>query len=81
MLCHVPASDMKEVAADLSGIFAVHREETARELAQAFVGRYGKRFGKAVQVLQNGLDNALTFLGFPSGHHRLLWTTNTFTHL
>lgn len=76
VLAQVPALDMKEVGADLSGIFAVHREETARELAQAFVARYGKRFGKATQVLQAGLDNALTFLVFPSSHHRLLRTTN-----
>ena len=76
VLCHVPSSDMAEVAADLSGIFAVHREETARDLAQAFAQRYGKRFGKAVGVLQNGLDNSLSFLAFPSSHHRLLRTTN-----
>ena len=46
---------MAEVAADLSGIFAVHRQETATELAQAFAKRYGKQFSKAVEVLQNGL--------------------------
>jgi hypothetical protein len=39
---------MAEVGSDLSGIFAVHREQTARELAQSFVARYEKRFGKAV---------------------------------
>lgn len=76
VLCHVPASDMAEVGADLSGVFAVHREQSARELAQSFVARYGKRFGKAVAVLQNGLDSALTFLAFPTSHHRLLRTTN-----
>jgi putative transposase len=66
VLCHVPASDTAEVASDLPGIFAVHREETARGLAEAFVARYGKRFGKAVSVLQGGLGNALTFLAFPT---------------
>lgn len=81
VLCHVPPTDVAEVASDLSGIFAVHRAESARGLAQAFVERYGKRFGKAVGVLQGGLDNALTFLAFPSGHHRLLRTTNTLERL
>lgn len=76
VLCHVPASDMAEVGSDLSGLFAVHREESAKELAEAFVLRYGKRFGKAVGVLENGLRDALTFLAFPSSHHRLLRTTN-----
>jgi putative transposase len=72
----VPASEMAEVAADLSGIFAVHRQETAVELAKEFVKRYGKQFSKAVGVLQNGLADATTFLAFPSSHHRLLRTTN-----
>lgn len=81
VLCHVPASDMEEVASDLKGIFAVHRRESAGALAEAFVERYGKRFVKAVGVLKNGLANALTFLSFPSGHHRLLRTTNGSAHL
>lgn len=76
VLCHVPAQDTAEVAADLSGLFSVHREETAKGLAEAFTERYGRRFAKAVAVLHSGLDNALTFLAFPSGHHRLLRTTN-----
>ena len=76
VLCHVPALSMAEVAADLSGIFAVHRQETAAELAKEFVKRHGKSFSKAVEVLSNGLTDALTFLAFPSSHHRLLRTTN-----
>ena len=40
------------------------------------MARHEKRFSKAVGVLQSGLDNALTFLAFPSSHHRLLRTTN-----
>jgi putative transposase len=76
VLCHIPAADMAEVASDLKGIFAVHRKESADALATAFMERHGKRFVKAVGVLKNGLANALTFLAFPSGHHRLLRTTN-----
>lgn len=76
VLCHVPASEMAEVGADLSGIFAVHRKESAEALATAFAERYGKRFGKAVGVLRNGLQDAFAFLAFPSSHHRLLRTTN-----
>jgi len=76
ILSHVPAVDMAEVAGDLKGIFAVHRKESAQSLVDAFVARYGKRFAKAVTVLQNGIGEALTFLAFPSGHQRLLRTTN-----
>jgi transposase-like protein len=76
VLAHVPASDMAEVAADLKGIFAVHRRESADALVEAFCQRYQKRFGKAVSVLRAGVADALTFLAFPSGHQRLLRTTN-----
>jgi transposase-like protein len=76
VLTHVPAADMAEVAADLSGIFSVHRRESADALVQAFTERYQKRFVKAVCVLQAGISDALAFLAFPSGHQRLLRTTN-----
>jgi transposase-like protein len=76
VLAHVPAADMAEVAADLKSIFAVHRRESADALVEAFRARYQKCFAKAVAVLQAGVADALTFLAFPSGHQRLLRTTN-----
>jgi transposase-like protein len=76
VLAHVPSADMAEVAADLKGIFAVHRRESTDALVGAFTARYQRRFGKAVAVLQTGIEDALTFLAFPSGHQRLLRTTN-----
>ena len=76
VLTHVPSADMAEVAADLKGLFAVHRRESADALLEAFTARYRKRFAKAVAVLQAGVADALTFLAFPSGHQRLLRTTN-----
>jgi putative transposase len=76
ILAHVPAAEMAVVADDLKGIFAVKREETARQLAQQFAERYGKRFSKAVEVLQRGLGQALSYLRFPSSHQRLLRSTN-----
>jgi transposase-like protein len=76
VLVHVPSPDMAEVAADLKGIFSVHRRESADALVKAFADRYQKRFAKAVSVLQAGVSDALAFLDFPSGHQRLLRTTN-----
>ncbi len=76
VLARVPAADVAEVAADLKGIFAVHRRESAGALVEAFVQRYQRRFARAVAVLQAGIADALTFLAFPSGHQRLLRTTN-----
>lgn len=76
ILAHVPAEDKLAVAADLKVIFTAHREETARRLAQEWLERYAKRLPKAADVLQRGLDDALTFVRFPSSHQRLLRSTN-----
>jgi transposase-like protein len=81
ILAHVPATEMRTVADDLKAIFAVKREETARQLAQQFSERYGKRFSKAVDVLRRGLEQALNYLRFPSSHQRLLRSTNSLERL
>jgi putative transposase len=76
VLAKVPQSERTEVAADLKSIFAVNRMESARALAAAFCSRWGKTFRGAVATLERGLDAALSYLDFPSSHHRLLRTTN-----
>jgi putative transposase len=76
VLAKVPRSETGTVAADLKSIFAVNRVEDARALAESFCCRWATRFGQAVAVLSAGLDSALTYLDFPSGHHRLIRSTN-----
>jgi transposase-like protein len=76
VLAKVPQSERTEVAADLKSVFAVNRLEDARPVAAAFCARWGKRFKGAVSTLQAGLDAALSYLDFPSSHHRLIRTTN-----
>jgi len=76
VLAKVPQSERAQVAADLKSIFSVNRVEDARALAAAFCARWGKTFRGAVSTLQAGLDAALSFLDFPSSHHRLIRSTN-----
>ena len=76
VLSKVPQSERAQVAADLKSIFAVNRLEDARALAAAFSARWGKVFKGAASTLQAGLDAALSYLGFPSSHHRLIRSTN-----
>jgi transposase-like protein len=76
ILAHVPSRDMAEAASDLKAIFVIHRAESARQLADQWLDRYGQRFPKAADVLRRGLDDALTYLRFPSSHHRLIRSTN-----
>ena len=81
VLSSVPASEMSEVAEDLSAIFKVRREKTARGLAEEFVELYGKRLPKAVAVFEAGIGDALTYLSFPGNHHAKLRTTNMLERL
>lgn len=81
VLSHVPAKDVREVAEDLKVIFSVSRESSARSLSQDFTARYRQRFPKAVVTFERGLDEALTFLKFPSPHHRLIRSTNPLERL
>jgi putative transposase len=66
---HVPASAMSEVAEDLKAIFKVRREKTAKALIEEFVSLYEKRYPKAVSVFEAGIEDALTYLRYPSSHH------------
>ncbi|WP_233452045.1 transposase [Rubrobacter xylanophilus] len=81
VLSHVPASSMAEVAQDLSAIFKVRREKTARALAGEFMELYSKRFPKAVSVFEAGITDALSYLGYPGSHHAKLRTTNMLERL
>lgn len=81
ILAHVPQSEARAVAADLKAVFKVHRQETARTLAEDFAERYRSDFPKATQTLERGLEEALTFMAFPTSHHRFLRTTNMLERL
>ena len=81
VLSHVPASSTAEVAQDLKAVFKVRREKTARALAEEFVRLYGKRFPKAGGVFEAGIDDALTYLGYPGSHHARIRTTNMLERL
>ena len=81
VLAHVPQSERKAVAEDLREVFTVKRRSTAASLSQAFVERYQGRFEKAVQVFAQGIEEALTYLDFPSSHQRHIKSTNLLERL
>jgi transposase-like protein len=81
VLSQVPASSMAEIAEDLSAIFKVRREKTARALAEEFLEIYGGRFPKAISVFEAGIDDTLIYLSYPGSHHARLRTTNMLERL
>jgi len=81
VLAHVPQPERKAVAEDLREVFSMKRRSTAESLAQAFIERYRDRFKRAVEVFAQGLDEALTYLDFPSSHQRYIKSTNVLERL
>src|SRR5215212_3323140 len=81
VLAHVPASLTADVAEDLKAIFKVKRQKTAEALAQEFVSLYEKNYPKAVAIFEAGIEDALTYLRYPSYHHVRIRTTNMLERL
>ncbi len=81
VLAHVAVSSMAEVAEDLKAIFKVRRKKTAHALVEEFVELYGGRFPKAVSVFEVGIEDTLTYLGYPGSHHARIRTTNMLERL
>lgn len=81
ILAHVPQSRKLEMAAALKAIFA----QVSREAAQRVLAEVRERFDgsltKAMQILNAGIDDALTFLQFPLEHHRKIASNNPIEHL
>ena len=81
ILAQVPARESKAVVEELKVVFKAKRLSTSRALAKDFVEHYRSRFPKAVKVFESGLDDALSFLAFPSSHQRLIRSTNLLERL
>jgi len=81
VLAHVPASLTADVAEDLKAIFKVKRQKTAEALAEEFVSLYEKSYPKAVAIFEAGIEDALTYLRYPSSHYVRIRTTNMMERL
>ncbi len=81
VLAHVPQSERGVVAEELQEVFVARRRGTAESLARGFVERYRDRYRRAVEVFAQGLEEALTYLDFPSGHQRHIKSTNVLERL
>lgn len=65
-----------EIAGKLKLVFTAQDVETARKLANDLLTAYEKKCEKSMNVLEDGLDHALTILNFPAPYRKRLRTTN-----
>ena len=71
-----PRHVRKKLADQLKLIFTAPDISTARKLANDVLAEFESQAQKAMEVLENGLDHALTILAFPERYRRRLRTTN-----
>lgn len=81
ILARVPQSRKSEVVTALRSIFAQVSTPSAKRASAEFVATFSTTLGKAVEVFESGIDEALTFLAFPLEHHRKIATSNPIEHV
>ncbi|UTR12889.1 IS256 family transposase [Evansella sp. LMS18] len=79
----MPKKGSEEAKHELKAIFRVPEVALARDLKEKFVQKYEtvKGFTKAVQILDEGFEDAIQFHAYPSEHHISLRTTNMLERL
>lgn len=81
ILAYVPQKEKKSFAAVRKEIWLAPTAELARKRAYDIMDTYAKRFPKAVQCLENGLEDSLTFYAFPKLDARKISSSNMIERL
>jgi transposase-like protein len=73
----VPQGRVREVTAMLKAIHAQEDKKAAREKALQVVQKLKElRLQKASEMIQNGIEETLSYYDFPEEHHRMIRTNN-----
>lgn len=81
ILAHIPQRDKKSFAAEPKEIWLAHSAEIARKRAAELADKYERRFPKAVQRLEDGLEDTLAFYAFPQLDARKISSSNMLERL
>jgi transposase-like protein len=81
VLAHVSQQRKAMIGAELSGIFAQPTREQAERQAAGVIAAHRKTSTRAMQILEDGIPDALSYLAFPRPHWRKLASTNPIEHL
>jgi len=76
ILVHVPHREKERFASLLKGIWMTTDPDTARQRAQELADVYSARFPKAIETLEEGLEDSLTYLTFPKLDARKVSSNN-----
>lgn len=76
ILVHIPAKDKESFAAKLKQIWEQPDSESAKRYANMLMEEYASRYLKAIEVLENGLEDSLQYYQFPEIDSRKISSTN-----
>ena len=81
ILAHIPQRSKDAFAKDLKQIWLTEDAAHARTLASALAEKYRAKFPKAIECLENGLEDSLTFFSFPMIDQRKIASSNMIERL
>jgi len=81
ILAHVTHKEKADFAKELKEIWLAPTAALARQRAERLAETYEKRFPKAIETLDNGLEDSLSFYSFPDLDARRIASTNMLERL
>ena len=81
ILAHVTQQAKDTFAKELKEIWHAPDETTAKNRVRDIIQRYGKRFPQAMTILEEGLQDSLSFYAYPELDQRKISTTNMLERL
>lgn len=81
ILAHIPAKDKESFAAQLKQIWNQPDQVSAQRYARNLMDEYETRFPKAVEILEEGLEDSLQYLGYKKIDSRKISSTNVLERL
>lgn len=76
MLSKVPAKERKALSKYLKQIYNAPDKEMALTIAEIISNKYRGKYLKVSKMLDEHLEETLTFYGYPAKHHKKIRTTN-----
>ena len=81
VLVHVPKRSQAEVSEAMKAVFVQRDEASAKSKAGEVAGQFQKRFPKAMEIFEAGIDDVLSYLHYPQSHRTRVSSTNPLERL
>lgn len=81
VLVQISKKSQTEVSEAMKAVFVQRDEASARAKAAEVIQKFQRRFPKAMEILEEGLDDVLSFLHYPGPHRTRISSTNPLERL